>query len=71
LGAVAVGLLVGAAGARAGASLMTRVIAGSRGWDPVLLAAAAATLAAVALAATMVPAWRGVRLDPAVALRED
>lgn len=70
LGAVAVGLLVGAAGARAGASLMTRVIAGSR-WDPGLLAAAAAVLAAVAVAATLVPAWRGVRLDPAVALRED
>jgi predicted permease len=71
LGAVAIGLLVGAAAARAGASLMARVIAGSGGWDPVLLAAAAAVLAAVAVAATLVPAWRGVRLDPAVALRED
>ena len=71
LGAVAVGLLVGAASARAGASLMARVIAGSRGWDPGLLALAAAVLAAVATAATLVPAWRGVRLDPAEALRED
>ncbi len=71
LGAVVVGLVLGAVAARAGASLMARVLGGTRGWDPGLLAAAAAVLALVAAAATLVPAWRGVRLDPAEALRED
>lgn len=71
LGAVAIGLAVGAAATRAGASLVARVIAGSRGWDPLLLAAAAGVLALVAIASTFLPAWRAVRLDPAVALRED
>ncbi len=71
LAAVAVGLVVGALAARAGASLMAHVVAAGRGWDPLLLAAAAAALGLVALASTLLPAWRGVRLDPAVALRED
>jgi hypothetical protein len=71
LAAVGVGLLSGAAGARAAASLLTRVVAGGPGWDPRLLAEATVVLAAVAVAATLWPAWRGVRLDPAAALRED
>ena len=37
--------------------------------DPAVLAAVAITLGVVALAATLIPAWRATRVDPAVALR--
>ena len=39
--------------------------------DPLTLTIAAATLAAVALVAGALPAWRAARLDPVVSLRED
>jgi predicted permease len=39
--------------------------------DPLVLAFAAATLAAVAFAAAALPAWRAARLDPVVLLREE
>jgi predicted permease len=39
--------------------------------DPLVLAFAAATLAAVAFAAGALPAWRASRLDPVVLLREE
>ncbi len=39
--------------------------------DPGVFAALALTLAAVALLAAFVPAWRASRLDPAIALREE
>jgi ABC-type lipoprotein release transport system permease subunit len=71
LAAVGAGLLLGGIGARVSASLVSRLVAGASGVDLGLLAVAAAVLAGVAAAATLVPAWRGVRLDPAVALRED
>ncbi len=39
--------------------------------DPIVFATLALTLAAVALLASFVPAWRASRLDPAIALREE
>jgi putative ABC transport system permease protein len=39
--------------------------------DPVTLAAVAATLALVALMASLVPAYRALRLDPVKVLRAD
>jgi ABC-type lipoprotein release transport system permease subunit len=39
--------------------------------DPLTLAAVAATLAIVALMASLVPAYRALRLDPAEVLRAD
>jgi ABC-type antimicrobial peptide transport system permease subunit len=39
--------------------------------DPLTLVASAALLAAVALAAGTLPAWKVARLDPMLALREE
>jgi putative ABC transport system permease protein len=39
--------------------------------DPATLALSAFTLAAVALGAALLPAWRAARLDPMAALREE
>ena len=39
--------------------------------DPVTLTLAACALAAVALGAALIPAWRGARLNPLVALRDE
>jgi len=59
------GLLVSLLGGPAVEPLLFRVPAR----DPAVLAAVVATLAVVALAATLIPAWRATRVDPAVALR--
>lgn len=39
--------------------------------DPATLAISALTLAAVAIGAALMPAWRAARLDPMVALRDE
>ena len=62
----AVGLALAVAAGRAAASLLFGVTPG----DAVTLAAAVAALAAVALAASLLPARRAARLDPTAALRE-
>jgi ABC-type lipoprotein release transport system permease subunit len=39
--------------------------------DPLVFASAAVTLAAAAVLANLIPAWRAARLDPQAALREE
>jgi putative ABC transport system permease protein len=39
--------------------------------DPIVLVAVAATLAIVAIMASIVPAWRAASTDPAIALRSE
>jgi predicted permease len=41
-----------------------------RPWDPVVIGAIAAVLAAAGLTATLIPAWRAASIDPMAALRE-
>ena len=59
------GLVLALAGGRAARALLF----GLQPHDPITLGAAAVLLAAVALAASYVPAKRAARLDPMVALR--
>jgi predicted permease len=66
---------IGIAAGLAGAAVLTRVMAsllfGVSTTDAGTFAALPALLAAVAFAATLIPAWRTTRVDPVVALREE
>jgi putative ABC transport system permease protein len=66
-----VGIAVGTIAALTSAKVMATLVFGVSASDPLTLAAVAATLALVALAASLVPAYRALRLDPAKALRGD
>jgi predicted permease len=64
-----VGIAIGSAGAVASAQLLDAMLFGISARDPLTLAAVAATLSAVALVASLVPAYRASRVDPLRALR--
>jgi len=66
---VAAGIVAGAAGAVAGGRLLQQQLFEIQATDPGTYVAAASLLAAVALIACLVPAWRATRVDPVVALR--
>jgi putative ABC transport system permease protein len=63
------GGLVGAAGAVALGRFAEALLFELKGWDPTVLAAAAALLAMVALGAGLVPAVRASQVEPMLALR--
>lgn len=62
---------MGVAAAAALTRLMSALLFGVGAWDPVTYLAVSAVLAAIALAASYIPARRASRLDPIVALRAD
>jgi predicted permease len=66
-----VGLAIGVAGALAVTQTMTSLLFEVRATDSVSFIGAAALLAAVALIASLAPAWRATRVDPMVALRAE
>lgn len=66
-----VGLVAGLVFAAAGGRWMEGLLFEVELRDPVTYAAIAVTLAAVALVASALPAWRGTRVDPAEALRRE
>src|SRR5947207_15617615 len=66
-----VGIAAGTIAALASAKVMETLVFGVSASDPLTLAAVAATLALVALMASLVPAYRALRLDPVKALRAD
>jgi predicted permease len=68
---VAVGIVVGWAGAAAGAKAMQSLLFHVPPFDPVTYAGVSAILAGVALAACWIPVLRAMRVDPMVALRDE
>ena len=63
------GILIGVPAALALTRVMVHLIFGIPTWDPLVLAAVAILLSAVALFATCLPAIRATRIDPMDALR--
>ena len=68
---VAIGLVLGVAGAASLQKAVATEIYGVRSLDPLVLASVMALLATVVLAACAVPAHRAMRVDPIVALRSE
>jgi predicted lysophospholipase L1 biosynthesis ABC-type transport system permease subunit len=65
------GVGAGIAGAVALSRVVSRLVYGAAATDPVTLASVALLLTAVTLLATLLPARRAMRVDPAVVLREE
>jgi ABC-type antimicrobial peptide transport system permease subunit len=70
-GVIALGALIGSAGAVAVARLLSATIPTLPSRDPVALVALILFLVVIALVACFVPAGRATRVDPLVALRHD
>lgn len=68
---VAIGLVLGVAGAASLQKAVASEIYGVRSLDPLVLASVMVLLATVVLAACAVPAHRAMRVDPIVALRSE
>jgi putative ABC transport system permease protein len=66
-----VGIAAGTIAALASAKIMKTLVFGVSASDPLTLAAVAATLALVALLASLVPAYRALRVDPVKVLRAE
>jgi putative ABC transport system permease protein len=65
------GLAIGLAGALALGRVVAKLVYGVSPADPATFAAVSALLAAVALAASIIPAWRATRVEPVKTLREE
>jgi putative ABC transport system permease protein len=66
-----IGIVIGGMLALASGELLTNLLFGVQPSDPMTFGAVAVGLAAVALFAAALPAWRAARLDPVIALRSD
>jgi ABC-type lipoprotein release transport system permease subunit len=69
--AIAIGLANGAVGAALIIRVMSSFLLGTSAVEPVLIAAAAATLGVAAAVATYIPARRAIHGDPIAALRAE
>ena len=68
---VAIGAVLGLAGAAAGGGVLRNLLLGVRTVDPLAYGGVAIVLAVVAFLACYVPARRATRVDPMIALRSD
>ena len=66
-----VGIAIGLAGAFALTRLLSSLLYGVNATDLLTFAGVTSLLAAVAIAASFIPAWRATRVDPVIALRCD
>jgi predicted permease len=66
-----IGLAIGLAGALALGRVVSSMMFGVKATDPATFVAVSGMLAAVALGACVIPAWRAARVDPMTALREE
>src|SRR4029453_11298788 len=66
-----IGVVIGLAAAYAGGRAVASYLYAMQAADPLVLISAGAIVAAVTIAATMVPAVRGSRVDPIRALRSE
>lgn len=69
--ALAIGLVVGMAGALGAGRLVRSLLVDTGAADPVMLGSIAMLFLAVAVAAAVMPALRASRLDPVTALRQE
>ena len=69
LGLIVLGLAIGIPAALAGGRVLASLLYGVKGWDPLTLGLSAVALAICALVAAFVPARRGTKVDPIIALR--
>jgi ABC-type antimicrobial peptide transport system permease subunit len=66
---VALGLMLGVAGALASGRIIRGMLFGIEPNDPLTFAAAAAIMATIGIVACWIPALRAARVDPAVTMR--
>jgi ABC-type antimicrobial peptide transport system permease subunit len=71
LSVAVVGLVLGTVGAMGVTRFMRSMLFGITATDTTTFVTAPVVLAAVAVAACLIPAWRAARTDPAKVLRED
>jgi predicted permease len=71
LALVALGIGLGLAIALAAFPLVGGLLFGVSARDPMIFVSVAATVGAVAAVSSVVPAWRALRIDPAIALRAE
>ena len=69
IGLALIGIVIGLAAAASLSKLMTTLLHDVKPVDPATFAAVAVVLTAVAIAASLVPAWRATRVDPVKALK--
>jgi len=68
---MAVGVVIGGAGALAITRVMSGLLYEVRPTDATTFATSVLVLAILAVAASLVPAWRATRVDPLIALRAE
>jgi predicted permease len=71
VGLAAIGLGIGVAVTLAGSRMLSRFLFGVSAADPITLASTCAIILLVALTASLVPALRAAKVDPAIALRAE